>query len=449
MNSGRTRLPTRPAPRAPMRPRVAGGTAVSSAAAVAETAAAESSLARALGIAGTSYAITKNGAVTSASALARYDVGYYDAASNTLRVSDYRVSGFISSATPNLAAAESVTLAGSTFPVLESAWDTLGSFAVGKKVTLLLTDDGKVAAAYSPAEVNADMLGVLAKDGKSVTLVGSGVKLTASTVSYEESALGALVTVSTESHTKMRCTAVLSKGQPLDIAARTLGGKKLAAACSIYEWAGSGFVYDLAGNFGVASSDFSEIDRTDALTSDRVSYYHLNSAGEVDALLLRNVTGNCCTYGRIRSYEGSEGIRVGSGNAAAENRAATITNSSGTSSKYLCPYSEFGNYGYVGAALGQSDYGHTRISSVTVLQRIGEVTAAELFLRDGAWYAELGGEEYRISEGVEIHLITTNAWLGGEAGLSSVMADGYTLTLFIDGEAGEGSPVRVIAANVK
>ena len=40
-------------------------------------------------------------------------------------------------------------------------------------------------------------------------------------------------------------------------------------------------------------------------------------------------------------------------------------------------------------------------------------------------------------------------WLGGEAGLSSVMADGYTLTLFIDSEAGENAPVRVIAANAK
>ncbi len=426
-----------------------GGTAVSSAAAVAASTAAEGSLARALGISGTSYAITKNGAQTDASALARYDVGYYDAASATLRVSDYRVSGFISAASPSLAAAETVTVAGNTFTVLESAWDTLGKFTVGKKVTLLLTDDNKVAAAYSPTEVNADMLGVLSKDGKSVTLVGSGVKITAGTVSCEESALGGLVTVTTESADKIRCTAVQLKGQALDMTARTLGGKALASECSIYEWAGSGFVYDLAGNFGLASSSFDAIEWTDTLDASFVSYYHLNSAGEVDALLLKNVTGNCYTYGKIKTYEDREGISIGSGNFAASNRAATIVNSGGTSSKYLCPYSEFGNYGYVGAALGQSSYGHTRVSDVQILPRLADVTAQSIYLHGGEWYAEVNGEEYRISDEVEIHLIATNSWLGGEEGLSSVLAEGYKLTLFADAKPSQGGQIRVIAAAVK
>lgn len=423
-----------------------GGTAVSSAAAVASSTAAEASLARSLGIAGTTYAITKNGAVTDASSLARYDVGYYDAASATLRVSDYRVSGFISAASPSLAAAETVTVAGSTFTVLESAWDTLGSFSVGKKVTLLLTDDNKVAAAYPTNEVNADMLGVLAKDGKSVTLTGSGVKLTASTVGYEESALGALVTVTAESVDKLRCTAVQQKGQELDIAARTLGGKALAAECSVYEWAGSGFVYDLAGNFGLASGDFDAIGWTDALDAAFVSYYHTNSAGEVDAVLLKNVTGNCYTYGRIRSYEDKEGISIGSGSLAASNRAAAIVNSSGTSSKYLCPYSNFGTYGYVGAALGQSSYGYTRVSDLCILTRLSGVTAEDIYLRDGTWYAEANGEEHRISDEVEIHLSSADAWLSGEAGLSSVLADGYTLTLYYDALPSKGGQIRVIVA---
>ena len=424
-----------------------GGTAASSAAAVAETAAAESSLARALGIAGTGYAVTKNGAAADASSLARYDVGYYDAASNTLRASDYRVSGFISSASPNLAAAESVTVADYTFTVLESAWDTLGGFSVGEKVTLLLTDDGKVAAALAPSVLTADMVGVLAKDGRSVTLLGSGVKLSADTVSYEADSLGGLVNVSAESRTKLRCTAVLLKGQALDIAARTLAGKPLAASCSVFEWGGSGFVYDLAGNFGVASSDFADINWTDALDANFVSWYHTNSAGEVDALLLKNVTGNSLTYGRIRSYEGEAGIKIGSGGAAAANRAATVTNAAGTSSKYLCPYSDFGNYAYVGVALGQSSYGHTRVSGVCVLKRLGGVSAEEIFLRDGAWYVELGGEEYRISENVQLHLIDANTWLEGETGLASVLSGGYTLTLFVDALPSAGGQIRVIAVD--
>ena len=423
---------------------LAGGTASSSEAAVADTAAAESALARDLGISGKAYAITKNGVEANASALAQYDVGYYDGASNTLRVSDYRVSGVISAASPNVTAATSITVSGHTFEVLECAWDTLDDFSIGKKVTLLLTDDCKVAAAYSASKLSADMVGVLSKDGKSVTLVGSGITLSSSAMEYEESALGSLVSVTAGSSGSLTCKLVSGSGQKLDLEARTLGSLELAPACSIYEWAGGGFVYDLEGDLGAASSDFQAIQWTDTLSSSCVSYYHTNSAGQVDAVLLKNVTGNCYTYGKLRVYEGSEGIDLGTASMSSYNRAASVINSSGTTTKYLFPHSASGSY--VGIALGQSDHGYGRVAAVQSLTKLSGVSAGDFFLKSGSWYVRANGTEYPVSDQVEIHLTASDLWLGGEVGLTSILADRYSLTLYYDAGVPSGGAIRVIAA---
>ena len=192
---------------------LSSGTTSASQAAVADTSSAASSLARALGISGRSYAITKNGAAASSGDLAEYDVAYYDAATGTMRASDYKVTGYISAASPNVTAAETITVAGCEFPVLESAWESLAGFRIGDAVTLLLTDDGKVAGACAPSEVRADMVGILSEDGRSVTLCDSGVTITASTIDYEEDMLGSLVWVSSSSSATLRCTAPLLQGK--------------------------------------------------------------------------------------------------------------------------------------------------------------------------------------------------------------------------------------------
>lgn len=423
---------------------LSGGTTASSQAAVASTTSAESSLSRALDISGMRYTITKNGVAADSNDLAQYDVGYYDSAAGTLRVSDYRVSGYLSAASPSLTAAETLTLAGYTFTVLESAWETLGSFELGDKVTLLLTDDGKVAAAYAASKLSADMVGILAEDGRSVTLTGSGITLSADTVSYDEADLGGLVTVSASSASTLRCTAVSSTSAAVDLEEGTVGDLALAPGCAIYEWAGSGYVYDLEGNQGASSSDFTAISWMDSISRSDVDYYHTNSAGQVDVLLLNDVTGNCYTYGRISLYTGGEGINLGSGTMDAYNNAAAVTNSSGTSEKYLCTQSVSGRY--VGVALGQHSSGYGRVTKVISLKSLTGADSGDFFQQGDSWYVEVGGNEYRVSHQVEILLSGTDLWLAGEEGLTSVLADGYELTLYYDRAADEGGQIRMIVA---
>ena len=424
---------------------LAGGTTGASQTAVADTASAASSLARALGLSGSSYSITKNGAAAEKGDLAEYDVAYYDAATATLRVSDYKVTGFLTDAQPNVTAAETLTVAGYEFPVLESAWESLEGFRVGDSVTLLLTDDGKVAAACAPKEVRADMVGVLAEDGRSVTLCDSGVTLTASSVDYDEDMLGSLVRVSSSGTSTLRCSAPSTGSRySADPAQGTLGELELAPVCRIYEWGGSGFVYDLEGTRGAASTDFSAVSWLEEIPADSISYYRTNTAGQVDLILLDSVTGGCYDYGWLTRYEDEEGISAGSFNGQAiYNDAAALTNAAGTTQKYL--YNLSGNSRYVGIALGQSATGDLRITAVQTLSSAG-AEAEDFFLQEGDWYVESGRQEYRVSDQVQIHLTQADLWLEGAAGLERILADGYTLTLYYDRGAAQGGQIRIITA---
>ena len=424
---------------------LSGGTTSASQAAVADTSSAASSLARALGISGRSYAITKNGAAADSGDLAEYDVAYYDAATGTMRTSDYKVTGYISAASPNVTAAETITVAGCEFPVLESAWESLEGFRIGDTVTLLLTDDGKVAGACAPKEAWADMVGILSENGRSVTLCDSGVTLTASQVDYDEDMLGSLVRVSSSGSAALRCSAPSANARyGVDLTEGTLGELELAPACRIYEWGGSGFVYDLEGNRGSASSDFSAIDWVDEISSGSVSYYRTNSAGQVDLILLDSVTGGCYDYGKLTRYEGSDGISAGSFNGQAiYNDAAALTNAAGTTQKYL--YNLAVHDRYVGVALGQSATGDLRITAVQTLTS-AKAEAGDFFLQGGDWYVESGRQEYRVSDQVQIHLTDADLWLEGTGGLESILADGYTLTLYYDRPASQGGQIRIITA---
>ena len=417
-----------------------GGTAASSEAAVAESASI-SALARKLGISNQNYTITKNGAAATADALAQYDVGYYDGASGTLRLSDYRVTGYLSAATPSVTAASSITVAGHSFPVLECAWDGLGGFSLGDKVTLLLTDDGKVAAVEkTTSKLTADMIGVLDPSGHSVTLVGSGIVLSAADMDYDERDLGSLVKVTAASSLTCKGISTTSGGK-LDIAGGTLGDMTLASSCAIYEWAGSGYVYDLEGNRGEADSDFSAIGWADSLASSYISYYHTNTAGQVDILLLKNVTGNCYTYGEVTIYP--EGISLGV--SGLTSTGATVENSSGVSEKYLSTvYVQSGSY--VGVALGKSSQGYGRIAKVQTLTKLTGVSVEDFFQRGGVWYVETAAGDFPISERVEIYISGADTWLSGEDGLLNVLADGYSLTLYYDRALSEGGQIRLIQA---
>lgn len=220
----------------------------------------------------------------------------------------------------------------------------------------------------------------------------------------------------------LRCTSVKeTETQRLDLSARTLGTTALAPKCAVLEWSGGDYVYSLEGVWGEASDDFDAISWTTALPASCVSYAHTNTAGEVDVLLLKNVTGNNRAYGKLTIYSDRNGINLGDGDAAANNPAATIRNSGGAS-------------------------GCTRVTGVQTLTELA-VPRSAFFTQGGKWYAECGGVEYPVSDAVELRVSGVDTWAKGTDALVSLLTGGYAFTAYYDAAPSDGGQIRIIVVS--
>jgi len=363
---------------------------------------------------------------------------------NYTRYADYRVTGYIESASPSLAAADSITVAGCSFEVSDDAVDGLAACKIGGKVTLLLSDDKKVVGTET---ASCEMVGVLASDGKSVTLCGSGLRLSATEIKYAKELAGSLVRVTASSYGTLTCTSLDSKAVSgdLDLTAGTVGSTALSPACAIYEWVGEGYVYSLDGTRGESSADFGAITWTDTIGAAQISWCHVDSNGLIDILLLKNVTGNCCSFGYLEYYTGNNGINLGSGQLSAYNNAAMLTNGSEKGSKCLCICSNTSGY----VAVGYGAYGnYGEIVSVEKLSKtsvtgLGACSVGEDAYGETIWLVSDGTNTYQVSDSVEVYNDTTDSWSSGISAFMSCLDSGATLTLYYDRTAATGGQIRV------
>ena len=94
----------------------------------------------------TSYNIYKNGSPATAADLKRYDVATYASATNSIIVSDTRVSVYYEDCKPSPSSPATITvLGGKELNVLPTAVDSLSKLKPGKQIVLLLTADGQVS----------------------------------------------------------------------------------------------------------------------------------------------------------------------------------------------------------------------------------------------------------------------------------------------------------------
>ncbi len=392
-----------------------------------------------LGINNDGFIIVKNGVQTTADTLAMYDVAYYDNVTNTLRVSDCKVTGYIELASPSVSAASSITVSGAVLNVLESAWQSLGTFKLGDRVTLLLNDMGSVAAALPADALNADMYGVLSADGNSVTLCTSNVTMKPADISADFSLNGSLVKVDTSDSEIVKCTSaskLIFDSDTLNVKENTVGGNRIAPGCAIYEWGTGGYVYSLSGEMGKSSADLGEIHWADSLDSSYVSFYHLNSLGLVDVLLLTNVTGNYYEYGNLKVYKDGEGVLSYKG--------LTVTNDvyPNESKKYICTVTNSG--GYAGVSFGQYSKNYSKVAAVA---KLTEHEAAVTDFRldgDDEWYFTLAGGEIPISENVKVYVKTTDKWFSGEEGILLALSSEMKINVYYDRTTDTGAQVRII-----
>ena len=391
--------------------------------------------------------IYKNGIPAELSDLRQYDVGTYDKSSDTLFVSDLKLSGLYENAYPNAAAPSTVTVMGAELTVLPSAQADLAAFKVGDKVTLLLTTTGQVAGAVSPDVAKSNAVGVAEVKGTMATIkLLDGILTLEGKTTYSEAAAaklnGCLVTVSSYKRDYLTLSKVNGKGAStaLNLTTNRMGTKELSAGARFFEQVSNGRLV--------------EIDRSDititSIPANKITYVGYDWAGRVDKLVLNDVTGDCYDYGmiyyRAAGYEeskddGSEG--------SYQNGEIRVTNGSGEHTYVVGSVdgAKTNRMGGVAGSLDQLD-GKNRMAAFMPLNEATGIRRAQ-FDTD-AMLLTTNSMVIPISDAVECYNKTTGAWyeLGKDgdhkAALNLALAFSDDITVYYDRSPEEGGKVRIV-----
>ena len=249
--------------------------------------------------------IYRNDSVVSSADLSACDVYYYSESARTLWVYSRKAAGRITAVSPTASAPTAVTVAGTTYTIGSSsaaaALSSLNGGGVGQVVTLLLGMNDEVVSVLTGDEADAVFYGVVQSSSRSLTEEnGADVQQevsvlctdgTARTVHVDKSlnyVAGTLVEVSVtadgESVEKLESR---STSGTISDDASALGSTPLAENAEILDTTSEG----VAGT--VVLSRLSGV----TLSDSDVRYYTTNENGQIDRLILSNVTGDLYTYG--------------------------------------------------------------------------------------------------------------------------------------------------------
>lgn len=386
----------------------------------------------------------KNGMAVTAADLRQYDVGVLDKGSNTVQVSDRRLTGVYENAIPNTKAPSTVRVMGYDFPVLPSAIADLQSFEIGDRMTLLLTYDYRVAGVVTTSAATATSVGIasVSEGTSSVTLFDAGITLTGKNSLNAASAAkldGKLVTASSSRKEYLNLSPISSSGtnSAIDLVKGTMGNKKLADNVKFYDSVTGGAVL--------------AVDRDDiaigSIPVGKIAFVSTDYAGRVDFVVMNNVTGDCYQYGYLvfkseiiktekldgspDSYEEKTvAIRQGDakGGEAIVNKVPTLSN--------------FRNGTPAGVAIttGKKLAGTVELQALKGVARSAfDVDEMTMTTTDNV---------YKVAEFVQCFNKTTNQWyIPGEDGLTAAIAFADTLTVYYDKAPEEGGKIRLIVVD--
>lgn len=252
------------------------------------------------------FSIMKNGIKVSVDALRKYDVVTLDTASKSAVVSDTRITGKYDSGTPSFKKPEKVELLGNTYAISERASAYFANLKPGDTITLLLDARGAVAAAYPSSEVRADMIGILTTtdDGTQISLL-NGLTVRKSIQNADKDKIGQAVVVRQNSDGSLELGSITLSGKPAgswDVEAGTLGTKRVSPNVRVWE--------QVADKAPLWETSVSKLP-FGVMQSADIRYAATDSAGNVTALVLGDVTGDAWNYGFGYFSSKEEEINVG------------------------------------------------------------------------------------------------------------------------------------------
>ena len=391
---------------------------------------------------GGSAAMYKNGAAATLADLRQYDVGVYDRLSNTIQVSDRRLTGIYENAYPNTTAPSTIKVMGHDFPVMNSAIADLQSFKIGDRMTLLLTHDNRVAGAVTSTAASGTAVGVarVSAGNSEVTLVDGSLTLSGKNSLTEKAAAeldGKLVTVSSSKKGYLTLTKVSGSGatSALDLAAGTLGKHKLAPNVRFYDCVGGGAVIPVERE-SIALSK---------IPASKILFYDLDYAGRVSCVILNDVTGDCYQYGFLVYQSKEVPFTDLDGTQSSYTRNTVSVRQGGSDGKETVstPVQTIASF-RTGAAGGLAVVngklaGWVELTALKGIHRSAfDVDEMTLTTTDNIW---------PVSEKVECYNKTTGEWYApGEEGLACAIAFSDALTVYYDKAPDQGGKIRLVVA---
>ena len=400
------------------------------------------------------FKILKNRQPITLSQIKPYDVVTYDAISNTLIVSDLRMTAIYADPTPNPKAPATIDLLGDELTVLESAWDTIGDAKPGDSVSLLLTADGNVAGIVKPSAqtrstavgfIKGESVSIFLPDGTTKKLSG-GVSNTSSVMEEEP----VIVSAGREKYSVSKLPTNRAPGS-FDVAGMKLGSLTVSSGVRIYEQVKGGSMRPIdRGSLEMAT-----------VSAEKVTGYHTDSSGYVDYIILNDVTGTAYIYGMM--VGGYEEVLIPDLNGSHEVEKYVWYLRSGTKEdiKFVPSTTYKGRSGdMVGVVRGTptSDFYKDQytIRSIVQLTAIHSVKSGDFFESQGVPYVNVNGKTYRIADDVECYYnrtgnkVSKDNWLRGgvnETGagrLASIRTYSDTFSIYVDPT---GQQVRIITAD--
>ena len=253
----------------------------------------------------TPTSVYRNDKSSASAELNKYDVYYYSESLQTVWIYTRRAAGRITAVSPSASAPTALTVAGSNYTLgsaaVASKISSLNGGGVGEVVTLLLGMDNEVADVITGEEADSVFYGVvqtaarsLVEDNGADVLQKISVMCTdgiTRTVNIDKSLnypTGWLVEISVTPEGE-QVTAIESKSVSgtINDTATALGDYALADDVQILETTSEG----LAGTVRPSRIAGTKLN---GLT---VRYYTLNEQGQIDRLILNDVTGDLWKYG--------------------------------------------------------------------------------------------------------------------------------------------------------
>lgn len=256
--------------------------------------------------------VYRNGSPATLTNVQDYDVVYWNASMGTVWAYAKKATGPIQVLEPSGANPTSVTVAGRTYAIESSAaayaLSDLGQYRLGDTVTLLLGRSGGVAAVADVSVSAGERVGVVTAVESASYPDGSGGTYTAQTVTLLATDGQTYQYQTRGGYRKGSVVRAVVAGQGGEVTLRGLANASLTGTVNKegtklgqYAFAQGAEVLDVSEDRGAAIYPTRLAGLK--LDSGKVKYYSLNPQGEIETLILNDVTGDAYQYGIITRFE--------------------------------------------------------------------------------------------------------------------------------------------------